>query len=108
MVARTDATFSYDRANVLLTKDGQVKLTDFGVAAVINESEKRFSVVGTPYWSTWIQIADDVKCTVDNPFRLPCFSHAVAPEVIEVAGHSSKSDVWYSMRTSSFELRSRD
>lgn len=55
-------------ANVLLTKDGGIKLTDFGVAAVINESEKRFSVVGTPYW--------------------------MAPEVIEVAGHSTKSDIW--------------
>ena len=36
-------------ANILTTKDGLVKLADFGVA--ISASEKSNSVVGTPYWS---------------------------------------------------------
>ena len=39
-------------SNILLTKGGQIKLTDFGVSAILNDVEKRFSVVGTPYWST--------------------------------------------------------
>jgi hypothetical protein len=29
-----------------------VKVADFGVSAIINENEKHYSVVGTPYWST--------------------------------------------------------
>lgn len=37
-------------ANILTTKDGFVKLADFGVA--ISTSEKSNSVVGSPYWST--------------------------------------------------------
>lgn len=40
-------------SNILLTKGGQIKLTDFGVSAILNDVEKRFSVVGTPYWSAY-------------------------------------------------------
>ncbi|KAL6047728.1 MAP kinase kinase, variant 2 [Balamuthia mandrillaris] len=55
-------------SNILITKEGTIKLADFGVSATVNESEKRFSVVGTPYW--------------------------MAPEVIEISGHSLRSDIW--------------
>lgn len=54
-------------ANILTTKEGLVKLADFGVAtktADLSES----SVVGTPYW--------------------------MAPEVIELAGPTTASDIW--------------
>lgn len=40
-------------ANVLVTKDGHVKLADFGVARLADEHvSSTQSVVGTPYWST--------------------------------------------------------
>ena len=56
-------------ANILTTKDGIVKLADFGVATSLNEDVKSFSLVGTPYW--------------------------MAPEVIEMSGHISTScDIW--------------
>ncbi|RDW57158.1 serine/threonine-protein kinase [Aspergillus mulundensis] len=54
-------------ANILTTKEGLVKLADFGVASRttgLNES----SVVGTPYW--------------------------MAPEVIELTGATTASDIW--------------
>jgi len=54
--------------NILITKAGLVKLADFGVSATLNEQEKRFSVVGTPYW--------------------------MAPEVVEMTGQSFPSDIW--------------
>ncbi|GMF41958.1 unnamed protein product [Phytophthora fragariaefolia] len=38
-------------ANILTTKDGLVKLADFGVAIKLNETQKANSVVGSPYWS---------------------------------------------------------
>nr|CCA13906.1 ser/thr kinase putative [Albugo laibachii Nc14] len=55
-------------ANILTTKDGLVKLADFGVAVKLNETQKSNSVVGSPYW--------------------------MAPEVIEMSGWSFASDIW--------------
>ncbi|KAK5711737.1 Protein kinase of the Mitotic Exit Network [Elasticomyces elasticus] len=53
-------------ANILTTKEGLVKLADFGVAT--KSSTDGASVVGTPYW--------------------------MAPEVIELSGASTASDIW--------------
>jgi len=56
-------------ANILSTKEGLVKLADFGVATKLNESRKSDSVVGTPYW--------------------------MAPEIIEMTGQQSPAcDIW--------------
>lgn len=56
-------------ANLLITKSGIVKLADFGVSAQLDHTaEKRYSVVGTPYW--------------------------MAPEVIAMTGHTGRSDIW--------------
>ncbi|TKA78167.1 hypothetical protein B0A55_03894 [Friedmanniomyces simplex] len=52
-------------ANILTTKEGLVKLADFGVATKQADGS---SVVGTPYW--------------------------MAPEVIELSGASTASDIW--------------
>jgi serine/threonine protein kinase len=41
-------------ANLLISNDGIVKLADFGVSAKLKtETEKRYTVVGTPYWSAF-------------------------------------------------------
>ncbi|CAM6114867.1 unnamed protein product [Calypogeia fissa] len=56
-------------ANILTTKEGLVKLADFGVATKLTEADvNTHSVVGTPYW--------------------------MAPEVIEMSGVSAASDIW--------------
>ena len=54
-------------ANILTTKEGLVKLADFGVATTQKSSSNGASVVGTPYW--------------------------MAPEVIELSGASTASDI---------------
>jgi serine/threonine protein kinase len=54
-------------ANILTTKEGLVKLADFGVATK-QQGLAEGSVVGTPYW--------------------------MAPEVIELSGATTASDIW--------------
>ncbi|OJK02523.1 hypothetical protein ASPACDRAFT_24836 [Aspergillus aculeatus ATCC 16872] len=54
-------------ANILTTKEGLVKLADFGVASRTTGLSES-SVVGTPYW--------------------------MAPEVIELSGATTSSDIW--------------
>jgi serine/threonine protein kinase len=54
-------------ANILTTKDGLVKLSDFGTSTKISDISSS-QVVGSPYW--------------------------MAPEVIELAGAHTSSDIW--------------
>lgn len=54
-------------ANILTTKEGLVKLADFGVATKA-QGPTEGSVVGSPYW--------------------------MAPEVIELSGATTASDIW--------------
>jgi serine/threonine protein kinase len=56
-------------ANILVTKEGIVKLADFGVAMKLDDTLKSGSLVGSPFW--------------------------MAPEIIVQTGHcSSACDIW--------------
>ena len=56
-------------ANILLTPDGTIKLTDFGSSTRMpDEEEVCLSMKGSPYW--------------------------MAPEVVSREGHTTKADIW--------------
>ncbi|KAL9547108.1 hypothetical protein MBANPS3_006323 [Mucor bainieri] len=55
-------------ANILTTKTGDVKLTDFGVSLNLKKTVDAADISGTPNW--------------------------MAPEVIELKGATTKSDIW--------------
>lgn len=56
-------------ANILVTKESHVKLADFGVASTKpNDQSSPFDVAGSPYW--------------------------MAPEIINLTGSSTASDIW--------------
>ncbi|KAL6651882.1 hypothetical protein ACP70R_010807 [Stipagrostis hirtigluma subsp. patula] len=93
-------------ANILTTKEGLVKLADFGVATKLTEADiNTHSVVGTPYW-----MAPEVFCYEDG-FANKCrWRHKIcgfakdvwkqgclnksSPEVIEMSGVCAASDIW--------------
>lgn len=56
-------------ANILLHKDGSIRLADFGVAGQLHAHAKRVnSFVGTPYW--------------------------MGPEVVKQSGYTTSADIW--------------
>lgn len=77
-------------ANILTTKSGDVKLSDFGVSLnlKLKKNEDENVVSGTPFWSK------QKRKKVLSFTLMLSFSSLVSPEVIELKGASIKSDIW--------------
>ncbi len=74
-------------ANILTTKNGNIKLTDFGVSLNLRQMEREIKsdIAGTPNWSE--STVNCIRSCLANP-------DPVAPEVIELKGASTASDIW--------------
>lgn len=73
-------------SNLLITKDGNVKVSDFGIATTLTE-DNQYSVSGSPYWSAYH----------DSSFTFPrthYSSHAVSPEIVELQKPTAAADIW--------------
>lgn len=78
-------------ANILTTKNGNVKLSDFGVSLNLRAMEHiKSDVAGTPNWSELIPFFRRLRSDADLLRTL----YSVAPEVIELKGASTASDIW--------------
>lgn len=67
-------------ANILLTKDGQIKLSDFGVSGKLNNTlKKRETFVGTPYWMAPEVILNGYKNSKTG---------------VKQQGYDEKADIW--------------
>lgn len=55
-------------ANLLLSNDGTIKLSDFGASRRLETSQLGLSLKGSPYW--------------------------MAPEIAKRTGHTSSADIW--------------
>ena len=77
-----------------MTDDGEVKLADFGVSAILkNPSEKRKSLIGTPYW-----MAPEVSQNKLNPtlYDYSCDIWSLGVTALEMADkHPPLSHVPY-------------
>jgi serine/threonine protein kinase len=51
--------------NILLTKEGKAKITDFGVAIQVNDTQKTLSSAGTPYWMAPEAIINEAATSVE-------------------------------------------
>jgi serine/threonine protein kinase len=59
--------------NILITKEGKIKIADFGVAVNINENQKTLSAGGTPYWMAPETVnGQDVINTKSDIWSLGC------------------------------------
>lgn len=81
-------------ANILSTKNGNIKLSDFGVSLALNAMENakekesvKGNVAGTPNWSEFARTSIAAE---SDRFLFT----TVAPEVIELKGASTASDIW--------------
>ncbi|CAL1207352.1 unnamed protein product [Candida parapsilosis] len=64
-------TSRLETANVLISKEGNVQLCDFGVAAkVVSNSSKRTTMAGTPYWMA-PEVIKSGEATIAKPIYGP-------------------------------------
>ncbi|KAG9018100.1 hypothetical protein FRB90_012289 [Tulasnella sp. 427] len=70
-------------ANILSTRNGNIKLSDFGLSLTLSAINNE---TGIPNWSEW-------RCWTVNASSSTMIN-AVAPEVIELKGASAASDIW--------------
>lgn len=81
-------------ANILTTKNGNIKLSDFGVSLNLHQIQRdtKNEVAGTPNWSECplLIFTPYLKSRLTNDF----YSKIVAPEIIELKGPSTASDIW--------------
>ena len=84
--------------NILLDAEGHIRITDFGLAAIIRDGSRNNSLVGTIDCACCACRPPPV-CITDPTLRLS----DMAPEIIAGSGHSKAAD-WWSLGVLVFEM----